>query len=99
MTAENDQLALFAPEKPAPQPARIGPARVYTMHDVVSDFLDRRPAKGCRNCHCTDANPCGLSDGDKCTINQQTGYCSAPVCLAAAVRAKAEPVYPRAVGR
>ena len=103
MTTETSQLTLFAPAEPAPvpapEPARIGPAKVYTLYDVTRSFLERKGPKACRFCHCTEADPCGLSTGDKCSINQKTGYCSAPRCQVEAARAVAGPVYARAGGR
>jgi hypothetical protein len=99
MITEQDQMNLFAPEKPAALPARKGPAQVYSIAEIARNVLASKGPRACRNCRCTEESPCGLSDGDKCSINQRTGYCSAPHCQAVAARVGSAPIYARAVGR
>ncbi len=57
---------------------------VQLLPDVVSRFLaNRKPTQvACQVCHCTEDQPCRLSDGDQCAINIQTRRCSKPSCQA-----------------
>lgn len=80
-----DQLSLFqSPEPQKKAEPEKQPEKFYTLHQVVGDFLKTRqkknPTPECRNCHCTEARPCKLWDGDTCILDYSTGYCSAPRC-------------------
>lgn len=74
---EDVQLSLF--EEPVKASAAV---EGQTLASIVYDFLQKRlfAAPACRSCGCP-GDFCRLSDGDKCSLNASTGYCSAPQCL------------------
>ena len=90
-----EQIELFpAPAAVRPpvglRPAVSPPPQVFLVSAVVYQFLEARKGvraqPACRNCRCTEADPCRLSCGDYCTLSQATGFCTRPQCLAAEAR-------------
>lgn len=91
MNAVAEQMSLFA----APQVGRVTvapePERApVTFAEMARTWAQKRKgARGervCSHCHRPESDLGNLSDGEPCVIDEVTGYCSAPHCLAAAAR-------------
>jgi hypothetical protein len=91
MNAVAEQMSLFT----SPQVGRVAVApepecAQVTFAEMAYAWLQKRKeARGervCRHCHRSESDLGNLSDGEPCVIDEVTGYCSAPHCLAAAAR-------------
>lgn len=91
------QLSLFdAPRVPVINPPKAEePVESSTLESIGHLFVVARRAKEanacpaqCRECRCTEASPCRLREGEHCTINSVTGFCSKPSCVLASIRLK-----------
>jgi hypothetical protein len=84
-----DQMELFE-AVPAPRAERPPESRL-SLNQIAYNLIHRRDSapkiQACRNCRCTEPNPCRQGNGDHCHINARTGYCSAYACQKAAARA------------
>jgi hypothetical protein len=91
MNAVAEQMSLFT----APQVGRVAAApepelAQVTFAEMAYAWLQKRKEarseRVCRRCHRPESELGNLSDGEPCVIDEVTGYCSAPHCLAAAAR-------------
>jgi len=91
MNAVAEQMSLFS----VPQVGRVAVApepelAQVTFAEMAYTWVQKRKgARGervCQHCHRPESDLGNLSDGEPCVIDEVTGYCSAPHCLAAAAR-------------